>query len=205
MPIFRSGRGEAPSWCEMEYFDMVRLGEGKTHRYVRASEKERIFIGSGDCILSATDIRRNIPAGEYADIEQGIRTYSLTARQSSAIARVCGRWGDEIGGCGVFTLENSDNPSNKGDPVLYPKQTDFDCHYHDFDEYWIIIDGRGLVMTERKLYTVGPGDCVATKRGDHHDFPSVYEKILGVYFETTLRGKKRLGHLWEHTHGPAGV
>lgn len=32
--------------------------------------------------------------------------------------------------------------------------------------------------------------------------PQVFETIKGVYFETTLQGQKRLGHLWEHTHGP---
>jgi mannose-6-phosphate isomerase-like protein (cupin superfamily) len=44
---------------------------------------------------------------------------------------------------------------------------------------------------------VNAGDCIATKMGDHHDFPIVKEKIHGVYFETTLKGEKRLGHLWE--------
>jgi hypothetical protein len=39
--------------------------------------------------------------------------------------------------------------------------------------------------------------------GHHHDFPQVREPVWAVYFETTLRGAKRRGHLWEHTHGPA--
>jgi mannose-6-phosphate isomerase-like protein (cupin superfamily) len=44
------------------------------------------------------------------------------------------------------------------------------------------------------------GDCVFTKAGDHHDFPIVYETIKGAWFETTLIGGKRKGHLWDHTH-----
>ncbi len=35
------------------------------------------------------------------------------------------------------------------------------------------------------------------------DAKEAFEPIAGVYFETTLEGHKRLGHLWEHTHGPA--
>jgi len=39
--------------------------------------------------------------------------------------------------------------------------------------------------------------------GWHHDFPRVDRSVKAVYFETTMQGKKRRGHLWEHTHGPA--
>ena len=39
--------------------------------------------------------------------------------------------------------------------------------------------------------------------GHHHDFPEVFEPVRAVYFETTLEGQKRRGHLWEHTHGPS--
>jgi mannose-6-phosphate isomerase-like protein (cupin superfamily) len=39
--------------------------------------------------------------------------------------------------------------------------------------------------------------------GHHHDMPSVNSPVQAVYFETTLAGDKRTGHLWNHTHGPA--
>jgi mannose-6-phosphate isomerase-like protein (cupin superfamily) len=58
-------------------------------------------------------------------------------------------------------------------------------------------------MSENTLYDVGPGDCVATRMGHHHDFPAVTEPVLAIYFETTMRGKHRRGHLWERVHGPA--
>jgi mannose-6-phosphate isomerase-like protein (cupin superfamily) len=50
---------------------------------------------------------------------------------------------------------------------------------------------------------MGPGDCLAIGMGHHHDFPLVTLPVRAVYFETTLEGEKRRGHLWEHTHGPA--
>jgi mannose-6-phosphate isomerase-like protein (cupin superfamily) len=87
--------------------------------------------------------------------------------------------------------------------VDYPKTTHFDSHYHDCDEYWILFQGRGIAVSEGKMYEVREGDCVATGMGHHHDLPRVIEPMKAVYFETTLEGQKRRGHLWNHTHGPA--
>ncbi len=60
-----------------------------------------------------------------------------------------------------------------------------------------------MAVSERKHYEVGPGDCLAIGMGHHHDLPIVTEPVRAVFFETTLEGQKRRGHLWEHTHGPA--
>ena len=96
-----------------------------------------------------------------------------------------------------------DPAQNRGDPVGYRKQTAFDNHYHDCDEYWILFEGSGVAASEGRLYDVGPGDCVATGMGHHHDFPIVREPVKAVYFETTMEGQRRRGHLWNHTHGAA--
>jgi mannose-6-phosphate isomerase-like protein (cupin superfamily) len=116
---------------------------------------------------------------------------------------MAGRWGAEVGGSGIFGGSEVADPHDGGDPVDYEKRTGFDNHYHDCDEYWIIFEGRGLAVSEGKPYEVGPGDCVATGMGFHHDLPRVHEPLRGVFFETTLEGQKRLGHLWDHTHGVA--
>ncbi|MCZ7543520.1 MAG: hypothetical protein M5R40_08270 [Anaerolineae bacterium] len=89
----------------------------------------------------------------------------------TVLVRMAGHWGDELGGSGVFFSGKSSAPEDRGDPVDYPKETDFDNHYHDCDEYWILWAGRGTVVSEGKFYEVGPGDCVATGMGHHHDFP----------------------------------
>lgn len=34
----------------------------------------------------------------------------LEALSDTTLIRVCGYWGDETGGCGVFTLDNGDHP-----------------------------------------------------------------------------------------------
>ena len=95
------------------------------------------------------------------------------------------------GGSGIFTVANDDGRQDSGDSVDYPKNTGFDNHYHDCDEYWIVFEGRGVAVSEGKSYAAGPGDCIATGMGHHHDFPQVFEPVKAVYFETTLAGQRR--------------
>lgn len=101
MPVFQSKFGQAPAWCELEYFEILSLNPDDSNELLWRGRKEKIFVSEG------------------------------------------------------------------------------------------------------RHYPVGPGDCVATGMGHHHDFVRVEEPIRGVYFKTTLEEKKRLGHLWNHTHGPA--
>jgi mannose-6-phosphate isomerase-like protein (cupin superfamily) len=124
-------------------------------------------------------------------------------REPTTLVHLCGRWGEETGGWGLFRVEEIERPVERGDPTPYPKRTRIDNHYHDCDECYIILAGRGTVVSEGRHYEVGPGDCVATGMGHHHDFPYAPEPVLAVYFETTLAGQRRRGHLWDHTHGKA--
>ena len=39
--------------------------------------------------------------------------------------------------------------------------------------------------------------------GHHHDFALADNEVKAVFFETTLQCRKRIGHLWNHTHGLA--
>ena len=59
-----------------------------------------------------------------------------------------------------------------------------------------------MVVGDRH-HAVAGGDCVPIGLGHHHDLATVTEPVKAVYFETTLEGEKRVGHLWNHTHGPA--
>ena len=71
------------------------------------------------------------------------------------------------------------------------------------EEIVFVLAGSGQSWQDEQVYEVGPGDCVATGMGHHHDFPLVVEPVRAVFFETTLAGQKRRGHLWDHTHGAA--
>jgi mannose-6-phosphate isomerase-like protein (cupin superfamily) len=87
--------------------------------------------------------------------------------------------------------------------VEYPKTTAVDPHYHDCDEYWIVLDGACTTMVGGRHFPMRPGDCAPIGMGHHHDMPTVTAPVKAVFFETTLEGEKRVGHLWNHTHGVA--
>ncbi len=204
MPVFKSGRGLAPAWCEMQYFEIVKLSHGTSHSFERIGKKEKLFVGEGRCRLVVAGQTMTANEGDVFELNTSREEIQvLETFADTTLIHLAGRWGEETGGCGVFTLDNSNHPQNLGDVVDYPRTTNFDNHYHDCDEYWIIFAGKGLAVSEGQFYEIGAGDCLATGMGHHHDFPRVFETIRGVYFETTLEGQKRLGHLWNHTHGPA--
>ena len=204
MPVFRSGTGRAPGWCEMEFFEIVELAAGAAHKFERVGQKEKLIVGKGKCLIAFDG--QTVSGEERAnlDLVTADGEFEVVKAQSDAtLIRMCGRWGDETGGSGVFRAAKSDVPGNPGDPVDYPRATGFDNHYHDCDEYWIVFEGSGVAVSEGKAYEVGPGDCVATGMGHHHDFSQVFEAVKAVFFETTIEGQKRRGHLWNHRNGPA--
>jgi mannose-6-phosphate isomerase-like protein (cupin superfamily) len=203
MPVFRSGKGLAPAWCELEFFEIVALDVGSTHTFERMGEREKVIMAEGECAISLGDAPIEAERGAGYDIAEGGAFVVSDVRQPTTLVRMCGRWGSEVGGSGLFPAFEEDDPNDGGDPVDYPKRTGFDNHFHDCDEYWIVVRGKGVAVSEGKAFEVGPGDCVATGMGWHHDFPTVAEPVLAVFFETTMGGQKRPGHLWEHTHGPA--
>jgi mannose-6-phosphate isomerase-like protein (cupin superfamily) len=203
MPVFTSG-AVPPAWCEMTFFEVVTLPPGTQHRFARRAPREKLIVCQGRCRIAIDGTESDAAAGSNLDLPDGADGFAVSEVSEDVVAvRMCGHWGDETGGSGLFTVDNSAAPSDKGDPVPYQKTTNFDSHYHDCDEYWVIWSGRGIAVSEGRQYEAGAGDCVATGMGHHHDFPRVEEPVRAVYFETTLQGAKRRGHLWEHTHGPA--
>lgn len=203
MPVFRD-TDMPPAWCELEGFEILRLETRARRSLPRLGRRGTLFVGGGACTVGDENGPRRASAGDVLDLPDGTGGFQVAALDDAAtLVYAWGRWSESTGASGVFTLDNSPTPRNTGDPAPYPRQTDFDRHYHDCDEYWILYGGRGLVVSEGCSYTVGAGDCVATGRGHHHDFPMVIETVRAVYLETTLEGLKRPGHLWEHTHGPA--
>lgn len=141
---------------------------------------------------------------QFLDLPEGADEYSLTPVRAGAQAvLLMGNWGDELGGCGLFTARNEEKPQDRGDPVDYEKRTSIDSHYHDCDEYWIGLEGWGEAVVGGSRIRFGAGECVPIRTGHRHDLPNAPEGIRALFFETTLTGKKRVGHLWEHTHGPA--
>lgn len=204
MSVFKRGE-RAPDWCELEGFEFVELN-GEPLPIGGNGKKQRVLVTRGSCRLISGKGAQVLTEGQFCDLDAGDAPFSADAGDRTAQALVfSGRWGTELGGCGVFKLTPSTPAWWKGDPVSYPKSTTFDSHYHDCDEYWVIIEGAGTVVVGSRSFEVEAGDCVAIGMGHHHDLPQLRADVKGAYFETTLEGKKRFGHLWEHKHGPADV
>ncbi|MEZ5667360.1 MAG: cupin domain-containing protein [Alphaproteobacteria bacterium] len=194
------------AWCELRHYDIVELRDGETKALRRRAPKERLLITLGTVQLVLPDATVILKENQFFDLPD-VDAWRLRgcAPQAQAV-QLSGDWGRDVGGCGIFRVARQDQPTNIGDPVAYPKATSVDNHYHDCDEYWIVLEGSGSVRIGARDIAVGPGDCVAIGMGHHHDFPLVDAPVKAVFFETTLQGERRVGHLWTHTHGaPAPV
>ena len=201
MPIFKENQPIVSPWSELTFFAFEYLKEGEERILTWRGPKERYVAVEGTVGVFINGEKHILERGGYFDPPAGSSCVLTAVNECGGICRCCGDWGLELGGTGLFCVEKSDSPVNAGDPVFYERNASFDNHYHDCDEYWIIYEGGGVAYSEGKPFEVGAGDCVATGRGWHHDFPEAHKPVNAVYFETTLTGQMRLGHLWEHTHG----
>lgn len=203
MPVYRC-EDAAPEWCELREFEVLELGAGERVPVARRHEREIVvsIYGTGQVASAAGSMA--LAEGQFLIMPADVESYELKSHgRPASFMRLGGTWGADIGGCGVFRVNPGDGPKNVGDPVSYPKLTGIDSHYHDYDEYWIVLDGSGVVRIGEREFVVRRGDCVATGRGHHHDIPIVHAPFRAVYLETTVTGEKRIGHLWNHKHGPA--
>lgn len=204
MPLIHSDDLHFPSWCQLQTFEIMTLEADFPVKIQSEGPREKLLLSAGKCQITRSGKRSQLLPGESLDIDLADDSVHIKSLNDlSLLVRMRGTWRDDLGGSGIFNVDNSASPKDLGDPVSYLKRTNFDCHYHDCDEYWIVIQGRAKVVSEQKFFTIGPGDCLATGMGHHHDVCEVYEPINAVYFETTLERLKRRGHLWEHTHGKA--
>lgn len=201
MPVLRGGTREWAEWCELEAFASVAATPDSDLTWRAGYPANKLVVVEGACTVATPDGERRVERGGTCDVPTG--DYAVRCDEAATWVWLGGHWGEDCGGSGVFEVARAEKRRDTGDPVDYPKHTNFDRHYHDCDEYWIVVSGAGTAYSEGVAYDVGPGDCVATRMGDHHDFPLVDAPVRAVYFETTMKGERRRGHLWEHTHGPA--
>jgi len=67
-------------------------------------------------------------------------------------------------------------------------------HFHDANEFWVIVSGRGLATSEGVEYELGPGDMLLTKAGDEHSLV-VTEEMIAVYLYGVMPPGGRFGYL----------
>ena len=191
-----------PSWCELRSFEIIDLESGASTHCRRGQPRERLLMTFGTIQLARPGGSVVLKENQFLDLT--IDAWELKACSPRAqIVRLSGTWGEDVAGCGIFRVANQENPKDAGDPVAYPKTTSVDAHYHDCDEYWIVLEGICTSVVGDRHVQMAPGDCLPIGMGHHHDMPRVAAPVKAVFFETTLEGEKRVGHLWNHTHGRA--
>ena len=202
MPVIKNNQAY-PDWCEVRKHEKIKITQETPHNVKTGNTKKAAVVLYGNCeICFRNEVKK---LSERESILTSEDEFSIKAVDSNGceIVLIWGHWGEKIGGIGVFVVDKHDNPFNWGTKTDFFRNTVFDNHYHDCDEYWIIVEGSGVVYSENKKYEVEPGDCIITGMGHHHDFSVIYSHVYAVYFETTLGGEMRGGHLWEHSHGKA--
>ena len=199
MPVFTYKN--PPAWCKLREYSFEAIRAGTECLIDVTSEREFYICISGRLNFETSGATCVLEPGARRDVSSGA-TVRLRAESDSRYCRARGRW-KSISGAGLFTVKNGPLPRH-GSPCSYEKITPFDRHFHDLDEYWIMLDGRATVSSEDRLYDVGPGDCVATGMGWHHDVLRCHSDsgIHAIWLESELEGRKRGGLLWEPEHGP---
>jgi len=117
MPVFKSGSGLAPKWCDLEFFDIVRLGPGQTHTFARVGKKEKLLIGGGRCKVSFEG--KSVDAGEGAIVDGELhlnrRRVNRHERQRRPVLGVGNGFADEH----VLEPGQADDVAEESDGVRY--------------------------------------------------------------------------------------
>lgn len=188
-----------PAWCELRGFSIHNVRAGGETRLVVTNPRCRVLATTGSFQVRQGSRSQVLREQQFFELMPGEAVISASGAVQAVVLE--GLWHDQLGGCGTFRAENVENPSDRGDPVTYPKHTSIDAHYHDCDEYWLLLEGRATAVVDGRHSLMKPGDCLLIPMGAMHDMPDAPEPVKAVYFESTLRGRKRTGHLWQHTHG----
>jgi mannose-6-phosphate isomerase-like protein (cupin superfamily) len=194
-------RASFPAWSDVKSFSLHDLRPLKPISAAVTHDRARLLVISGGLQVRQGAHSQVLREGQFVPLERGDVVLESGGTAQAVIFE--GDWGDELGGCGIFRADNVASPADKGDPVDYAKHTNIDAHYHDCQEFWLLLEGAATVVVSGQHLRMTPGDCLPIPMGAMHDMPDAPVPVKAVYFETTLRGRKRTGHLWQHTHGPA--
>ena len=133
--IFRPD-GKPPAWCELTGFKLVAFHDASPTQFRRQAARERLVVTASAVQVKFRGRSQVLSERQFLDLPEDADEYLVTPVRAGAQAvLLIGNWGDELGGCGIFTARNEENPQDRGDPVDYEKHTSIDSHYHDCDEY----------------------------------------------------------------------
>jgi len=97
MPVFKSGKGLAPKWSEMEYFEILRLPKATTYRFDRIGRKEKMIIGKGECCIALGSQKVTAKEGDVLDLNTTEERFEVLEVVSDvALIQICGHWGIKL-------------------------------------------------------------------------------------------------------------
>jgi len=70
-----------------------------------------------------------------------------------------------------------------------------DYHYHDCDEYIIVVEGEADLLLEGETHRAGPRNCVCIPAGGKHRVLQAHEDLTLVWIYDALEGASREGHI----------
>ena len=206
MPVVKNYKyKDMPKWAKLRKYERVFMKKDEVMQLCEfAYPKVALMCLSGSFTIVDGDATVDIKLGEAYELTS--ESAQITAHpyyfvEKASFMLMCGIW--ESASFNMFRADIFENPVNLGTPCDYYRNNSFDNHYHDFDEYWILYEGHGVAYSENKPFECGPGDCVVTGMGWHHDFPIAHDYVQAVTVETEGEGQNRPDHLWEQVHGPA--
>lgn len=69
-----------------------------------------------------------------------------------------------------------------------------DLHYHDCEEWWVIVNGSAKIICGSEEGEAKAGDMIFTRMGEEHKISAITDTTL-VWLEGPLKGNRRPGHL----------
>lgn len=204
MPVFGKDSYDPPNWCELRRYTIFD-GKTATDRIVTTSyPKAILLVTDGICRVVRVGIEAVLRERDTIPLSANIGDLRVLGSDGAFRCMLFeGNWGNDIGGCGLFFYAADTPRKFASDPVPYERTSNFDAHYHDCDEYWMILEGEGTVVVGGVHHDIGPGDCVVTGAGHHHDIPHIRKPICSAFLETTLEHPRRRGHLHNYEDGIA--
>ena len=88
-------------WCQLEHFDVINIGIGGKHVFDRTSSKEKLIVIEGRCVVGTGYRENNASTGDKFTLDTPDGNFHVDEVLSyTVLVRVCGSWGEEIGGFG---------------------------------------------------------------------------------------------------------
>ena len=109
MPVFRQD-DIPPGWCELRGFTVTDLARGETVGGERRTAKERLLVTRGAVQVSFAGGSQVLREGQFLDLPSEASAWTVLAARDAQVVRLSGRWGDEVGGCGVFRGDEPREP-----------------------------------------------------------------------------------------------